>query len=179
MNSGKNAQDYEIGVWEGSDVTILWAAATIIFLFIEGITAGLASIWFAIGAAVALVCTLLGAPLWLQITVFVVVSAATLILTRPFVKKFVNTRRQPTNADRLVGMTGTVKETINNLDGTGTVLAGGKLWSARSVAGDEISQKTLVTVVRIEGVHLIVKPAAAQEAAVTESAGPAQQMDKK
>jgi membrane protein implicated in regulation of membrane protease activity len=174
-----SAQVYQIGVWEGSDVTILWTAATIIFLFIEGITAGLASIWFAIGAAAALVCTLLGAPLWLQIVMFIIVSAATLVLTRPLVKKYVNTKSQPTNADRLVGMTGTVKETIHNLDGTGTVLAGGKLWSARSVNGDEISQKTLVTVDHIEGVHLIVKPAAAKEAAVTESAGAAQETDKK
>ena len=57
----------------------------------------------AFGALVALLTSLLNAPLWLQVTVFLVVSLAALFLTRPLVKKYVNGRTQPTNADMLIG----------------------------------------------------------------------------
>ena len=45
----------------------VWLAAMVIFLIIEAATAGLATIWFALGALAALICALLGGQLWFQI----------------------------------------------------------------------------------------------------------------
>lgn len=134
----------------------LWAVALVVFLIIEGVTAGLASIWFALGAVAALISAILNAPEWLQIVWFVVISGVSLWLTRPLAKKYVNTRVQPTNADRVIGMDGVVHETINNLSSEGTVHAGGKLWSARSYDGETIESGELVVIGAIEGVKLIV-----------------------
>jgi membrane protein implicated in regulation of membrane protease activity len=144
-------------------MSMLWGGAAIVFLIMEGVTAGLTSIWFAIGAAAALVCALLGLPVWVQVLVFAVVSAAALLLTRPLAKKYVNSKRQPTNADRTIGATGRVTETIDNVAATGSVTVGGKLWTARSVTGAVIPEGTLVRCTGIEGVKLMVVPEMAKE----------------
>ena len=140
-------------------MTIFWASAAVLFLIIEAATVGIASIWFALGSLCALVAALLGAPLWLQIAWFIVISIATLIFTRPFVKRFVHAKRQPTNADRVIGSVCKVTETIDNIAGTGCVSADGKLWSARSVDGIVIEEGSLVEIKEIQGVKLMVIPA--------------------
>ena len=141
----------------------VWGALLLLFLFVEGITAGLASIWFALGALVALLASLLHAPLWLQIALFFAVSIATLILTRPLARKYINGRRQATNADRVVGMTGRVTETVDNIAGTGAVYVAGKTWTARTKDGETIPEGALVRADAIEGVKLIVSPLGAEE----------------
>ena len=80
-------------------MTAVWLVAMIVLLIIEGIVPGLVSIWFAIGAFAAMISAILGAPLWLQVLWFFAVSILTLCLTRPFAKKYVNSRAMPTNAD--------------------------------------------------------------------------------
>lgn len=140
-------------------MTIFWASAAVLFLIIEAATVGIASIWFALGSLCALVAALLGAPLWLQIAWFIVISIATLIFTRPFVKRFVHAKRQPTNADRVIGSVCKVTETVDNIAGTGCVSADGKLWSARSIDGIIIEEGSLVEIKEIQGVKLMVVPA--------------------
>ena len=139
-----------------------WAALIVVFLIVEGITAGLASIWFALGSVAALVSAFLGAPVWLQITLFVIVSALTLIFTRPLARKYVNKRIEPTNADRLIGASATVTERIDNIAAKGYVKAGGRLWPARSKSGEPIEKDTVTVVRSIDGIKLIVEPLSAE-----------------
>ena len=58
----------------------LWLALFVVFLIVEAGTVALVSIWFALGALAALVSCVLGAEMWLQITVFLVVSLVLLAL---------------------------------------------------------------------------------------------------
>ena len=140
------------------DMTVVWLIAMIVLLAVEAVVPGLISIWFALGALAALVSALLHAPLWLQIVWFLVVSVAALALTRPLAKKYINSRTQPTNADMLIGSDCVVRERIDNLRGTGAVLAQGKEWTARTENGDASAEVgEIVKIVRIEGVKLIVK----------------------
>ena len=81
-----------------------WLIALVVFAAVEAITVGLTSIWFALGSLVALFAAMLGAQLWLQIALFVVVSGITLAFTRPLAVKYLNNRRQATNADRVLEM---------------------------------------------------------------------------
>lgn len=136
---------------------IFWAAAIVAFIVIELATIGLASIWFALGALCALIAALLGAQLWLQIVWFIVISVLTLILTRPLVKKYINSKTHATNADRVIGSRAVVKERIDALAATGAVLADGKMWTARTADGSVLEPGTIVTVRQIEGVKLIVE----------------------
>ena len=137
-------------------MVIFWAVAIVVFVVIELATVGLASIWFALGALCALISTLLGAPVWLQVVWFIIISVAALILTRPLVKKYINAKTHATNADRVIGSRAVVKERIDALAGTGAVLADGKMWSARSADGSSIEAGSIVTVLEIQGVKLIV-----------------------
>lgn len=140
------------------DMPMVWLILMVVLLITEAIVPGLVSIWFAIGALAALIAALLHAPLWLQVVWFFAVSVATLLLTRPLARKYVNARVQPTNADALIGKECLVTEAINNLEGTGAVKIDGKVWTAR--AEDESAHYSVgesVTAIRIEGVKLIVR----------------------
>ena len=139
-------------------MTAVWLVAMIVLLIIEGIVPGLVSIWFAIGAFAAMISAILGAPLWLQVLWFFAVSILTLCLTRPFAKKYVNSRATPTNAAMLIGKECVVTEAIDNVLGTGAVTVGGKVWTARTEEPDGKAETgKVMTVVRIDGVKLIVK----------------------
>ena len=142
---------------------IFWAVAVIAFVILELATVGLASIWFALGALCALIAALLGAPVWLQVVWFVIVSVATLLLTRPLAKKYINSKTMATNADRVIGGKAVVKERIDELAGTGAVLADGKMWSARTADGAVAEPGEIVTVQEIRGVKLVVEPARLSE----------------
>lgn len=80
-----------------SGTIAFWVVALVVFLIVEAVTAGLVSIWFVFGSLVALICAALGAAVWLQIFWFVIVSVATLVLTRPLVKRYVDSRSVATN----------------------------------------------------------------------------------
>ena len=138
------------------NMSIVWVLIMVVFLVVEAATAGLTCIWFAIGALAALIAALFGAPIWLQLVWFFVVSVVTLYFTRPLVLKYVNSRSQPTNADMVIGKEALVTEAIDNVESAGAVAVGGKVWTARSENGEPIEVGSIVTVLRIEGVKLIV-----------------------
>ena len=141
-----------------SGTIAFWVAALVVFLIVEAVTAGLVSIWFVFDSLVALICAALGAAVWLQIFWFVIVSVATLVLTRPLVKRYVDSRSVATNADRSIGRAAVVTERIDNLAATGAVKLDGVVWTARST-DDAVAIETgeRVTVRAIEGVKLIVE----------------------
>lgn len=128
----------------------------VLFLAVEAVTVGLVCIWFAAGSLIALLAAMCGAQLWLQIVVFIIVSAATLYFTRPLVKRYVNSKVEPTNADMVIGKECRVTETVDNIAGTGAVYVDGKTWTARSENDEVIQAGTLVTAKSIDGVKLIV-----------------------
>ncbi len=138
----------------------VWLVLIIVFIIVEGAVPGLISIWFAFGALAALIGTLVGAPVWLQTVWFFAVSIAALALTRPLAKKYLNSKVQPTNADMMIGKECIVTEKIDNIMGTGAASVEGREWTARMEDDDmraEIGDR--VTVLRIEGVKIIVIPA--------------------
>ncbi len=135
----------------------IWLGCMILFGIVEAATVSLVSLWFVGGALGAFLASLLGAPMWLQVTVFVVVSAVLLACLRPFVKKVVQPKKEPTNFDRILGQTAPVTEKIDNIRGTGAVKVDGKEWSARSADGQPIEQDALVTIEKVEGVKVIVR----------------------
>ena len=148
-----------------SNMSIVWVVLMVVFLVVEAATAGLTCIWFAIGSLAALIAALFDAQLWLQIVWFLVISFVTLYFTRPLVKKYVNSRSQPTNADMVIGKEALVTEDIDNVEATGAVSVGGKVWTARSADGGRIKSGAVVSVLRIDGVKLIVEPVPAQSQA--------------
>lgn len=136
---------------------LYWLIAVGVLIVLEMLTLGLTTIWFAGGALVAFVAGILGAPLWIQIICFLVVSIVLLVFTRPIAEKYLNKSRAKTNVDSLAGQQGRVIEEINRFKQTGKVMLNGMEWSAVSEEGDlVINMEEKVEVVRVEGAHLVV-----------------------
>ncbi len=135
----------------------VWIALTVAFVVIEAATTQLVTIWFAVGAVGGLIASAFKLEIWLQVVIFVAVSAVTLLATRPFIKRFTKTQKVPTNADRYIGKTAVVVEPIDNIRSKGAVSVGGLEWTARTVDGTTAQKDELVTVEAIEGAKLIVK----------------------
>ncbi len=139
---------------------LVWLGLLVVFLVVEAACPlHLVSIWFAAGSLVALIVTMLGGHLWLQATLFILVSLSLLICLWPLVKKVLNPAVTATNVDSVIGTEGYVTEAVDNMLPSGTVKLGGMVWTARSESGRHIPQGTLVKAVRIEGVKVFVEPA--------------------
>ena len=135
----------------------IWLGITVVAAIVEAAVPALVSVWFVPGGLAALVASLFGAPLWLQVALFLVVSGAALILTRPLVKRIQSRKTISTKADMVLGKTALVTEEINNLLGAGRVTVLGNSWSARSADPESvIPSGEKVIVEKIEGVKLIV-----------------------
>ena len=136
---------------------IIWLVLMVVFLVVEAACPiHLVSIWFAAGSLIAMFATMLGAQLWLQITLFLLVSGGLLVCLWPFVRRFLNPGRSATNVDSVIGAQGYVTAPIDNISATGQVKLGGMFWTARSTAGQNIPEGTLVRVDKIEGVKVFV-----------------------
>lgn len=136
---------------------IVWLVLLIVFAVAEAATVGLTSVWFAIGSLGALICALLGGNIWLQVGIFIVLSLVCLLALRPLAKKYLNSRVEPTNADRVIGQEARVTQAIDNIQGTGSVTIGGITWTARSEHDTPIPAGAMVRVLRIEGVKVMVE----------------------
>ena len=137
---------------------LIWFALAVVFLLIEGNTVMLVSVWFAAGSLTAMLAALLGAPFWLQLILFLGISAGLLALLRPLVRKYLKPKITATNVDSLSGSQGYITETVDNLAATGQVKLGAMPWTARSTDGTPIETGTLVRVDRVEGVKAFVSP---------------------
>lgn len=144
----------------GSGVmAMIWAGLTIIFVVAELISLGLTSIWFAAGALVAAFAAILGAPFWLQMIVFIIVSVILLASTRKFAKRYLENRIVKTNAESLIGKTSIVQETIDNAVPTGKIRIGDVEWTARTLQEGQVIPKGSRVVIReIAGVKCMVEP---------------------
>lgn len=140
------------------DMTVFWLVLLILCIVIEVPTMGLTTIWFAGGALIAILATLLNAPVFVQVILFLAVSLLLLFFTRPLAVKYFNKDRVKTNVESMVGRQAIVTSEIFNLEGVGQVTIGGLEWSARSFDDKlRIPVGTVVNVVAIHGVKLIVK----------------------
>ena len=138
-------------------MVFVWLVIAVVLGIFEAATVALVSIWFAIGAVAAMVPAYFNAPFWVQILVFILVSALCFVFTRSFFKKIIRVNKQPTNVDRLVGQEGVATDDIENIECRGKVFISGLTWSARSETGELIPQGAIVTVKKIEGATLVVK----------------------
>ena len=147
----------EIGIWFG---------LLILFGILEAVTVSVVSIWFMAGSLAAILAALCGASLPVQIVLLLAVSVALLACLRPLVRKYVSPKITATNADRVIGKTAVVTESIDNIAAQGAVKVGGVVWTARSSGGKPIAAGAQVQVDRIEGVKLYVTPAEVPAASV-------------
>ncbi len=141
-------------------MTYFWIATVILAIVAEAMTTDLIAIWIMPAALISMILALLDVPLWIQIVVFLVLTAVFLLLSKMFLRKYLKKRpTEITNADALLGQTAIVTERLDNEAQSGAVRVNGLEWSARSIADSVTVEKgTLVVIREISGVKLICEP---------------------
>ena len=138
--------------------TTVWLVAMIILIVIEIATVSIGAIWFALGALAAVIVSVLGAGTILQTVVFLAVSFATLIFTRPLALKYINNTRTKTNYEGIIGKTVRITQDVDNTVETGCAVVNGQDWTARAADnGCKLKAGSFAKVVDIKGVKLILE----------------------
>ncbi|MDY3275456.1 MAG: NfeD family protein [Agathobacter sp.] len=139
-------------------MVIIWLLLTIAFVIGELVTVGLTSIWFAAGSLVALLAAICDANIAVQVILFLAVSIGLLVGTRPWAKRFINSRTEKTNADRAIGQIIRITERVSNMDQTGKAVVSGQEWTVRTRYDNEVIEEgASARVLEISGVKLIVE----------------------
>ena len=136
--------------------TIFWLIVIILAIIIEAASVDLVSIWFGLGAICALILNLFNLTVPVQIAAFVIVTAFSLVVTRPIAKRYLKTNTIATNYDRYIGKHALVLSTISP-DQKGEVKVMASTWTAASIDNTVIEQGEYCEVVGVEGAHLVVK----------------------
>lgn len=136
---------------------LFWGVAIVVFAVVEALTAGLVSIWFAVGALAALIGAFCGGGIWVQGLLFIAVSAASFIFVRSRAVKSIKGSKEKTDIDRIVGSEVVITEEVDNKKHSGRASINDVEWKVKSSDGEVIGQGETAVVEKIEGVRLIVK----------------------
>ena len=137
---------------------LLWTLVSVLALILEVSSGTFYLICFAIGAACAVVASLLGLPLWVQVLVFAAFSAVSVYGVRPFVYKYLHREDagRASNADALIGREGVVVEPITP-QGAGYVRIDGDEWKAVIAGSEPLDKGARVRVVARESIIVTVE----------------------
>lgn len=136
----------------------LWLGIVFCAAIAEAIGKRMIALWMIPGGVVSSVFAFLRLPVWAQILAFIGVSTLCCFLFfRLFTLRTGKSGRSG-GTDELIGLTGEVVETVDNLAGCGLVSVNGEKWAARSIDYDGVLEEgSEVTVVAVEGVRLICR----------------------
>ncbi len=137
----------------------VWLGVLVGMAIIEMITAELVSIWFTVGAIPSFIlAAIMGNTLWeVQVAVFVVVSALSIIFLRKITKKWLfKNINEKTNLDAYIGkkvrmLSRTDFETL------GSVKINDVVWTAVAENNETIEKDKVVEILKVSGNKLIVK----------------------
>lgn len=134
----------------------IWLTVIILLTIAEIMTINLVTIWFVVSAIVSLVLSFFIDSFAIQFAVFALLGVILLVTTRQTLKRLINQRKQSTNIDRIIGMTGIVVEEIDK-NKNGAVKVDGKIWTA--VADKNIKIDSAVKVLEIQSAKIKVEEA--------------------
>lgn len=137
---------------------LIWLMALIAFAVLEAVTYQLVCIWFSIGAIGAFLTAYAGLGLDVQLGVFIILSVLALAALRPVSVRLLKKDVIKTNVDAVIGQDVYITKKVNNITSEGEGKSKGLTWTVRSDS-DAVTFEPgdTATVVRVEGVKLIVK----------------------
>jgi membrane protein implicated in regulation of membrane protease activity len=141
--------------WIAEHAALTWLAVSVLLAVVELFSMDFVLLMFALGALAAAAATVLGAPLWLAVAVFAVVSVALLFVLRPaLLHRLHSGPTLATGFSNLVGMSALVLQPVDARDGR--VRIGAEEWSARTKGAEAIDVGVEARVVSIEGATAVV-----------------------
>lgn len=114
--------------------------------------------WLGIAAVIVCLLSLFIHNVFVQMAIFVVLSALFLLLTRPFIEKFVtkSDERVITNAFSIIGKEGKVTKSMDPVTKLGQVKIGTEAWTAKTEDDSLLEEGDIVKIDAIDGVKAIV-----------------------
>lgn len=134
----------------------IWLIIFIVLIAIEAFTFSLTTIWFALGALVMILISLLKLPFSVQLLVWLILSSILLYFTRPYALSKLKVGRVKTNVDSLVGKSAIVVKTITKHE-KGEIKINGVIWGAQTENNDELKNGSECEIVEIQGATALVK----------------------
>ena len=140
---------------------LLWTLVCVVALILEVSSGTFYLMCFAIGAVGAVVVSLMGTPLWLQVLVFSAISAVSVFCVRPLLVKCMHPvqKERLSNASALVGRHGVVIEPIS-AERPGYVRIDGDEWRAVTADGTMIERGVNVRITAMNSIVVTVEPVA-------------------
>lgn len=132
----------------------IWLMIIILLVIAEAMTVNLVTVWYVASGIVALVLSFFIDNFTIQFAVFAILGTILLITTRQTLQKLINTKKERTNLDRIIGMEGIVIEEISK-NHNGAVKVDGKVWTAYS--NKKIKVDSTVKVLEINGSKIKVE----------------------
>jgi len=141
--------------WIRDHAWATWLGIAVVLAVVEMLSLDLVLLMFALGALAAAAAAGLGAPIWVTLPLFAVVSVALLALVRPsIVAKLHDGPTLQTGHANLVGTAAVVVEPVDRRGGR--VQLAGELWSARALTDAAFDTGTEVLVTQIDGATAVV-----------------------
>ena len=141
--------------WMTDHAWVTWVGIAVVLAVVELMSLDLVLLMFAIGALGAAVAAGLGAPVWVALLVFAVVSTALLFLVRPpLVERLHAGPTLQTGHQNLVGRDAVVIEPVDSR--SGRVKLASEIWSARTDGAESFDTGVEVHVIRIDGATAVV-----------------------
>lgn len=138
----------------GDVMFYVWLIVVILLTLLELMTINLTTIWFVLSGLAALGLSFVTKNFLIQFGCFVILGIILLIVTKPFVTKILDKKKQKTNLDRIIGMNGIVMKNIEDMN-YGEVKVDGKIWTA--FADEKIKKDEKVEVLEISGSKIKVR----------------------
>lgn len=136
-----------------------WLIVAVLFFVVEVFTPGLVLLCFGIGALGGALAAFLGVGLEWQFVVFIGISAASVMLARPFADRISRPDVQQIAGNRMIGKRAIVLQAIDLMANTGMVRVETEEWRAESIDGKVLAAGEIVEVLAVDGVRLQVQAA--------------------
>ena len=138
-----------------------WLSVMVVCVLIEALTLALTSVWAAIAALIMIFVSQTGLPFKWQLLLFLVLTIALIVTTRPFAVKKLKLGKNKTNVNSLVGQEVLVVKKISPFQKGEVKAKNGVIWTAQNSdpqSSSEIPEGTVCTIEKIDGNTLSVKP---------------------
>lgn len=137
----------------------IWIISALCLFIAEIFTPGFVLACFGVASLVTGLISFLRVGLQGQIVTFSIFSLVVFFGIRPFLINYFDASIR-TNVDRLIGKTGRVTQRIDSAANSGRVIVGGEDWRGASIGENTIEVGEEVSVIRVEGTKVFVKPTA-------------------
>ena len=142
---------------ESGTLAVIFVVLAVALSALEIVAPGLVLLPFGLGAGVAGISGFLGAPVPVQLLVFLVASFGFFLGLRPLARRLDDvTPADGIGATRLIGVAGVVLEPIAAGE-TGMVRIDREEWRADSLDGHTIAKDSIVKVISVSGTRVLVR----------------------